>query len=108
MSVVEARNVGKVFGKESEGVEALRSIDLDVGHGDFVSLIGPSGCGKSTLLRLIGDLTRPTTGTITVNGKTPARARADRDYGIVFQKATLLDWRTVTKNIELPLEIMEL
>jgi NitT/TauT family transport system ATP-binding protein len=70
-------------------------------------LIGPSGCGKSTLLRLIGDLVGPTTGTISINGKTPGQAREDRDYGIVFQSATLLDWRTVQKNVELPLEIMD-
>jgi NitT/TauT family transport system ATP-binding protein len=104
--VVDARNVGKVFGREQDRVEALREISLQVEPGEFVSLIGPSGCGKSTLLRLVGDLTAPTTGDLTINGKAPTRARTDRDYGIVFQKATLLDWRTVTKNVELPLEIM--
>jgi len=103
---VEAKGVGKVFGGEAEAVEALRDIDLAFSPGDFVSLIGPSGCGKSTLLRLIGDLSAPTSGDLTVNGKSPERARLDRDYGIVFQSATLLDWRTVKKNIELPLEIM--
>jgi len=104
--VVDARGVGKVFGKEDERVEALRDISLEIGEGEFISLIGPSGCGKSTFLRLIGDLTPPTSGTLSINGKPPSRARTDRDYGIVFQKATLLDWRTVTKNVELPLEIM--
>jgi NitT/TauT family transport system ATP-binding protein len=106
-AVVEARGVGKVFGSGSEQTEALRGIDLEIAQGDFVSLIGPSGCGKSTLLRIIGDLVGPTTGVIVVNGKTPDRARLDRDYGIVFQSATLLDWRTVQKNVELPLEIMD-
>ncbi len=106
--VVDARNVGKVFGKGEERVEALRDITLQIAPGEFVSLIGPSGCGKSTLLRLVGDLTAPTSGELTINGKPPTRARTDRDYGIVFQKATLLDWRTVTKNVELPLEIMGL
>jgi NitT/TauT family transport system ATP-binding protein len=71
-----------------------------------VSLIGPSGCGKSTLLRLIGDLTQPSAGEIRVNGKPPRQARLDRDYGMVFQAPVLMDWRTVAKNIELPLEIM--
>ncbi len=85
---------------------ALTGIDLSIAPGEFISLIGPSGCGKSTLLRLIGDLTGPTSGQLTINGKSPEEARLDRDYGIVFQKATLLDWRTVTKNVELPLEIM--
>jgi len=105
--VVEARGLGKTFGSGVEATEALRGIDLDIASGDFVSLIGPSGCGKSTLLRLIGDLVSPTVGSLTVNGKEPGRARLDRDYGIVFQSATLLDWRTVEKNVELPLEIMD-
>ncbi|HEU4916135.1 MAG TPA: ABC transporter ATP-binding protein [Acidimicrobiia bacterium] len=105
--VVEARGVGKTFGTGDGQIEALRGIDLQIDQGDFISLIGPSGCGKSTLLRLIGDLVSPTTGTLVVNGKTPGQARLDRDYGIVFQSATLLDWRSVQKNVELPLEIMD-
>jgi NitT/TauT family transport system ATP-binding protein len=105
--VVEAVNLGKTFGTGSEAVTALSGIDLSIESGEFVSLIGPSGCGKSTLLRLIGDLTRPSSGEITINGKSAEQARKDRDYGIVFQKATLLDWRTVSKNVELPLEIMD-
>jgi NitT/TauT family transport system ATP-binding protein len=104
--VVDARGVGKTFGKGDETVEALRGIDLQEEPREFVSLLGPSGCGKSTLLRLIGDLSSPTTGSMLVNGKPPGEARQDRDYGIVFQKATLLDWRTVSENVELPLEIM--
>jgi NitT/TauT family transport system ATP-binding protein len=104
--VVEARGLGKTFGSGTEQTEALRGIDLVISSGDFVSLIGPSGCGKSTLLRLIGDLVSPSTGTLAVNGKTAEQARVDRDYGIVFQSATLLDWRTVEKNVALPLEIM--
>jgi NitT/TauT family transport system ATP-binding protein len=105
--VVEAKGVGKTFGTGDGQVEALRGIDLQIDQGDFISLIGPSGCGKSTLLRLIGDLVTPTSGTLAVNGKAPGQARLDRDYGIVFQSATLLDWRTVQKNVELPLEIMD-
>ena len=104
--VVDARSVGKVFGKGDDRVEALADITLQIRPREFISLIGPSGCGKSTLLRLIGDLTAPTTGEMTINGKPPTEARTDRDYGIVFQKATLLDWRTISKNVELPLEIM--
>lgn len=105
--VVDARSVGKVFGKGEGRVEALRDISMQIRPREFVSLIGPSGCGKSTLLRLIGDLTSPTSGQLEVNAKTPRRARLDRNYGIVFQKSTLLDWRTVSKNVELPLEIMD-
>jgi NitT/TauT family transport system ATP-binding protein len=106
-SAVEARGVGKVFGSGADSVEALSNIDLSLAPGDFVSLIGPSGCGKSTLLRLIADLAQPSRGELIVNGKTPGQARLDRDYGMVFQAATLLDWRTVRKNVELPLEIMD-
>ena len=75
-------------------------------RGEFISLIGPSGCGKSTLLRVIGDLVAPTAGSVTVNGKPAARARLDRDYGMVFQAPVLFDWRTVEDNVKLPLELM--
>jgi NitT/TauT family transport system ATP-binding protein len=102
--VVSANGITKTFGRG--GITALQDIDLEVGRGEFVSLIGPSGCGKSTLLRVIGDLVQPSTGTILVNGKTAHRARLDRDYGIVFQAAVLYDWRTVAKNIALPLELL--
>jgi NitT/TauT family transport system ATP-binding protein len=104
MSVVTLKGVDKAFGQGE--VVALRDIDLEIGEGEFVSLIGPSGCGKSTLLRIIGDLIQPTGGEVVVNGKTAHRARLDRDYGIVFQDAVLFDWRTVTKNIGLPLEML--
>jgi NitT/TauT family transport system ATP-binding protein len=102
-SVVSITGVSKVFGKG--GVVALQGIDLSVQRGDFISLIGPSGCGKSTLLRIVGDITEPTSGDVIVNGKRARQARADRDYGIVFQAPVLFDWRTVAKNIALPLEM---
>jgi NitT/TauT family transport system ATP-binding protein len=103
-SVVQVAGVTKTFARGN--VTALENIELDLGHGEFVSLIGPSGCGKSTLLRVIGDLTPPTTGTVTINGKPARQARNDGDYGIVFQDSVLFDWRTVTKNIALPLEML--
>ena len=105
--VVRLEDVSMVFGATGSGrrVEALRDIDLAVGQGEFVSLIGPSGCGKSTLLRIVGDLVSPTSGAVSVNGKAARRARLDRDYGMVFQAPVLFDWRTVQKNVELPLEI---
>ena len=107
-STVEMSSVSMTFNAGSSGeVHALADIDLVVQPGEFVSLIGPSGCGKSTLLRLVGDLLPPTGGTISVNGKTAAQARLDRDYGMVFQDATLLEWRNVLQNVMLPLEIME-
>ena len=104
--VIEARQINKVFNPDrDEQVIALQDIDLSVASGEFVSLIGPSGCGKSTLLRLIADLIEPSAGELQVNDKSPHQARIDRDYGMVFQAATLLEWRSVRKNIELPLEI---
>jgi NitT/TauT family transport system ATP-binding protein len=102
-AVVTLRNVSKSFGKG--GVRALEEIELEVAPREFVSLIGPSGCGKSTLLRIVGDLIEPTSGEVVVNGKSAHRARLDRDYGIVFQDAVLFPWRTVAKNIALPLEM---
>jgi NitT/TauT family transport system ATP-binding protein len=95
-----------MFNPGSAGqLEALRDIDLDIEPGDFVSLIGPSGCGKSTLLRLIANLLSPTAGDVLVNGKPAAQARADQDYGMAFQQSGLFEWRSVRKNIELPLEL---
>src|SRR3972149_4642565 len=106
-SAVAIAAVDKIFNPgSSDQVEALRGIDLTVAPGEFISLLGPSGCGKSTLLRIIGDLVTPTAGTVAVNGKTAPQARKDRDYGIVFQQATLYEWRTVVRNVELPLEVM--
>jgi NitT/TauT family transport system ATP-binding protein len=104
--VVAVSGAGKTFGSGTHAVTALDGIDLTIGAGEFVSLIGPSGCGKSTLLRLIGDLIGPTAGTIRVNDKPARQARLDRDYGMVFQAPVLMDWRTIDRNIELPLEIM--
>jgi NitT/TauT family transport system ATP-binding protein len=109
---VEVTNVDRTFtsrisngtGKGTK-VTALSDVSLTVAPGEFVSLIGPSGCGKSTLLRLIADLDTPTAGTISLFGKTARRARIDQEYGIAFQQAGLLPWRTVTANIELPLEL---
>jgi NitT/TauT family transport system ATP-binding protein len=103
---VSLKGVEKVFGAgRAAAVTALTGVDLDVAPGEFVSLIGPSGCGKSTLLRLVADLEHATAGTVTVFGKTARQARIDQDYGIAFQSAGLLPWRTVRANIALPLEL---
>jgi NitT/TauT family transport system ATP-binding protein len=105
-AAVQMSEVGKVFAAGRAGeVRALTGIELTVATGEFVTFIGPSGCGKSTLLRLIADLTEPTAGVLRVNGKTPRQARLDQDYGIAFQQAGLMDWRSVARNIELPLEL---
>lgn len=102
---VRATGVGKTFGTKKGEVVALTGVELDVAAGEFVSLIGPSGCGKSTLLRLIADLDAATTGSLEIFGKPAATARVDQDYGIAFQQAGLLPWRTVAGNIALPLEL---
>jgi NitT/TauT family transport system ATP-binding protein len=105
VDAVVVREVDKVFDTTSGQVTALTDVSVTVGPGEFVSLLGPSGCGKSTLLRLIADLDEPTAGTIQVFGKTARQARLDQDYGIAFQQAGLLPWRTVSANVELPLEL---
>lgn len=102
---VQASGISRVFGTRGRQVQALSEVDLEVAAGQFVSLIGPSGCGKSTLMRLIADLDQPSEGTVEVFGKPARKARLDQDYGIAFQQAGLLPWRTVLQNIALPLEL---
>lgn len=105
--VVSIQNVNKIFGEGTANqVHALKDISLVIEPNEFISFIGPSGCGKSTLLRIIGDLTGISAGQVSINNKTAHQARLDRDYGMVFQAATLYDWRTVAKNVQLPLELM--
>ena len=104
---VSIKNLNKIFNQGSNNqVHALKDIDLSITSNEFISLIGPSGCGKSTLLRVIGDLVPSSSGQVLVNNKSAHQARLDRDYGMVFQSATLYDWRTVAKNVQLPLELM--
>ena len=105
-SVIEAKGVNLVFQTGDGPVQALKDVNLSVGKGEFVSFIGPSGCGKTTFLRAIAALEHPTSGILTVNGMTPDEARRKRAYGYVFQAAGLYPWRTIAKNISLPLEIM--
>jgi NitT/TauT family transport system ATP-binding protein len=106
MAVIEARGLGLTFQTADGPVHALTDVNLAIEKGDFVSFIGPSGCGKTTFLRVTADLEQPTAGTITVNGMSPAEARRNRAYGYVFQAAGLFPWRTIERNIRLPLEIM--
>jgi NitT/TauT family transport system ATP-binding protein len=102
---ISVTGVDRVFTSRKDEVVALSEVSLTVGAGEFVSLIGPSGCGKSTLLRLVADLDQPTSGVVEVFGKPARQARLDQDYGIAFQQAGLLPWRTVAGNIELPLKL---
>jgi len=106
MTVVSAQSLSLTFETNDGPVHALSDVDLTIDKGEFVSFIGPSGCGKTTFLRVIADLEQPTGGEITVNGVSPEQARLDRAYGYVFQAAGLYPWRTIAKNIALPLEIM--
>ncbi|WP_299663312.1 ABC transporter ATP-binding protein [uncultured Ruegeria sp.] len=104
--VIEARQLDLTFQTNDGPVHALKDVNLTIDKGEFVSFIGPSGCGKTTFLRCIAALEKPTGGSLTVNGMTPDEARRKRAYGYVFQAAGLYPWRTIAKNIKLPLEIM--
>jgi NitT/TauT family transport system ATP-binding protein len=106
VTVVSAKNLGLTFKTNDGDVVALSDVNLDIEKGEFVSFIGPSGCGKTTFLRVIADLEQPTSGSISINGMTPEEARKSRAYGYVFQAPALFPWRTIEKNVALPLEIM--
>jgi len=101
MAEITLKGVRKSYGK----TEVVHGVDLDIGRGELVVILGPSGCGKSTLLRLIGNLIEPTRGEISINGKPAHQARLEQDYGMAFQQAGLFEWRSVVKNVELPLEL---
>lgn len=103
--------VDKIYGADDpaeESVTALKDIDLDVQSGEFVSVVGPSGCGKTTLLHLAAGILEPTNGTVEISGvdvQSPAHAR--NEVGLVFQQPVALEWRTVRKNILLPVQILK-
>jgi len=103
---VDVRNVSLTFETADGKVDALSNVSLQIADGEFVSFIGPSGCGKTTMLRVIADLQQPTSGTLLVNGMSAEQARLERRYGYVFQAPALFPWRTIEKNLKLPLEIM--
>ena len=103
-----AKSLDLTFSTNDGPVDALKDVNLDINEGDFVSFIGPSGCGKTTFLRVLADLERPTGGTVQINGVSPKIARESRAYGYVFQAPGLYPWRSIGKNIKLPLEIIGL
>jgi len=103
---VDVCNVSLTFETGDGKVDALSNVSLQIADGEFVSFIGPSGCGKTTMLRVIADLQQPTAGTLLVNGMSAEQARLERRYGYVFQAPALFPWRTIEKNLKLPLEIM--
>lgn len=106
--IITVDHVSKIFTNNNAKVTALSDVSLMINRGEFISLLGPSGCGKTTLLRMIADLIDPSEGTLTVDGGTPREARLGRKYGMVFQSPVLYEWRTVQKNVELPLEIIKI
>jgi NitT/TauT family transport system ATP-binding protein len=105
-AVVSLESVSQIYGPAAGGIAALRDVSIAVGDGEFVSIVGPSGCGKSTLLRIIADLLAPTQGRVLIRGRSPHEARERREIGMVFQGPVLYDWRSVRRNVELPLEVM--
>ena len=110
-ALVSVRDVSMIYRTRDPSGAALQTIalqdaNLEIKAGEFISLIGPSGCGKTTLLRLLADLIQPTSGTLSIGGKTAQQAREARAYGYVFQAPALFEWRTVQQNVMLPLEIM--
>tara|TARA_X000000950_G_scaffold115858_1_gene145496 strand:+ start:43568 stop:44344 length:777 start_codon:yes stop_codon:yes gene_type:complete len=105
---ISAKSVDLTFSTNDGPVDALKDVNLHINEGDFVSFIGPSGCGKTTFLRVLADLERPTGGTVEINGVSPKIARESRAYGYVFQAPGLYPWRSIGKNIKLPLEIIGL
>lgn len=106
-TVISIQNLNMIYRGRGAETVALKDAKLEIKEGEFISLIGPSGCGKTTLLRLIADLIQATSGEIIVAGKSPREARLAREYGYVFQAPALLEWRSVLKNVMLPLEIMD-
>lgn len=104
---LQLKNISKTYmNNAGEEIHALSDISLDIREGEFISLLGPSGCGKSTLLRIIADLLEPTSGEVSIHGMTPRETRLQQKYGIVFQQPVLYDWRTVRRNICMPMEII--
>ncbi len=103
--VVSLSNVSVKFSSDRGETEALRGVSFELARGAFLAILGPSGCGKSTLLRVVADLVAPSSGSVSLFGRSPAEARRARDLGFVFQDAALLPWRNVRENVELPLEV---
>jgi NitT/TauT family transport system ATP-binding protein len=103
---IAIKDVNVTYPARDGKVVALSNVDLTIREGSFVSLIGPSGCGKTTLLRVLADLEQVTSGSVDIDGLDPRSARERHEYGYVFQAAALLPWRSVVRNVELPLEVM--
>jgi NitT/TauT family transport system ATP-binding protein len=104
VSLIVVDGVDKRYATSSGPVDALRGVSLNVGAGEFCTLIGPSGCGKSTLLGMLGGLVTPDAGRVLVDGR-PVKGPDPRRAATVFQEAGLFPWRTTVENIEFGLEL---
>lgn len=103
-TLIEMDNVSKVFRSADGGeIRAIESVSGTISTGEFVSVLGPSGCGKSTLMMMLAGLSAPTGGTIRLNGQKVVGPQ--EKFGIVFQDPVLFPWRTILKNVQLPLEL---
>ncbi|MFC5381212.1 ABC transporter ATP-binding protein [Aquipuribacter nitratireducens] len=102
-SLVTTSYISKVFGTGDTEMVALSGLDLDVHHGEFLSLLGPSGCGKSTALNIMGGLLTPSAGEISFDGR--PLTEPSRDIGMMFQQAVMFPWRTTLQNVLLPVEV---
>ena len=105
---IKIEDLSMIFQDKNGGepVTALKDVNLDIREGEFISLLGPSGCGKTTLLRIIADLLQPSMGKVTVRGETTREIRMKKKYGIVFQNPVLYDWRTIRRNVCMPMELL--
>lgn len=104
---IQIKDVSMVYPvNNGDNIVALKNVSFDIREGEFISLLGPSGCGKTTLLRIIADLLQPTSGSVSIRSQSPRDIRLQQKYGIVFQNPVLYDWRTVRRNICMPMEIM--
>ena len=103
---LRVQNVERTFALKDDVVRALDKVSLEVPVGSFISLIGPSGCGKSTLLRLLAGLELPDAGSLLIGERSPEEMRMAGRLGVAFQDPALLPWRSVWKNITLPLQVM--
>jgi NitT/TauT family transport system ATP-binding protein len=100
---ISVKGATKVYQTDDGPVESLKPIDLEVGKGEFVVVVGPSGCGKSTLLKMVAGLLQISAGRIEIAGKHVVEPLDD--IGIVFQSPVLLAWRSIYRNIMLPVEM---
>ncbi|RLD01600.1 MAG: ABC transporter ATP-binding protein [Chloroflexi bacterium] len=101
--LLEVKDLGVTFTDEKGSLQALIQIDFSIAREQFVCVVGPSGSGKSTLIRVLAGLLKPTSGEVSLDGIPVTEPRPG--VGIVFQKANLMPWRSVLRNITLPLEI---